>query len=574
MFAQSRASGFGPAARFFVATKGARSVLTKDLRISYFAPQTLQKTRVPVKLLQKIRSHWALLAYIALSMGILGWVAWDAFCFRLITYGGGVDYWEHTAAFYALLENLLDPRNPHVVSEASSPRFGPHFVLIAAFGKLIGVDAIDAMAIAAVLNTLLLLLGIYCFFRTYFRDARAPLYGLIVMFGSWLDAPYWSNVYKLSVYFSVAGYPSNAALALTLLGLYLTLELLRGERRRPGLLALSCVMWAYIYITHPLTAMMSFTAALALAATEPTVSWERQLEIGGTVVGGLVLAAIWPYYPALGMVVSGTTAKIKEGLAAGPSGQALHFFYAPSTLLGVGGVALLALPVLPYLAARRELLFVIIGILVMLGLFIVNLFLPIPLGHRFVLLAVFFLQVALVWVMLQLTPVGPKLPDWASQPLLRWGAALGVIALLLYCTGSNVASAMARFEERTSHEQSWIVRYGRRVGVIAGSHGVIFGLPKPSWPIPTFGPRVVTLFHANPLVADAKQRRQDSRRFFAQHTSDNERSSILARYGATHVLSDKDSSNASERFLKERGNMFQLPGGLRLYALRGDAGCH
>ncbi len=161
------------------------------------------------------------------------------------------------------------------------------------------------MAVAAVLNTALFLAGIWLFFRTYFRDARASLYGLVVMFGSWLQAPHFSNVYKLSVFFSDAGYPSTAALAITLLGLTLGVYLLRDSADHPWLLGLAAFGWAYLYITHPLTAMLAFTAAVLLAATEPGVTLKRRLWVAATVPAGVVLACFWPYYPALGMVVGG-----------------------------------------------------------------------------------------------------------------------------------------------------------------------------------------------------------------------------------------------------------------------------
>ena len=84
------------------------------------------------------------------------------------------------------------------------------FLLVGLVAALLGFTTIAgaSFALAKVLA------GIFLFFRRYFRDARASLYGLIVMFGSWLaDAPHFSNVYKLSVFFSVAGYPSTSALA-------------------------------------------------------------------------------------------------------------------------------------------------------------------------------------------------------------------------------------------------------------------------------------------------------------------------------------------------------------------------
>ena len=147
-----------------------------------------------MKLAQVLRERWTELAYLVLALGILAWVAWDAVSFRLITYSPGADYWEHTAVLRALLEDPWHPKHPLIAGSVSSPRFGPHFLIVALVGRAAGTDALGAMSIASVLNAALFLLGIYLFFREYFRDPRAPLLALVVMFGSWLDAPHFSNV--------------------------------------------------------------------------------------------------------------------------------------------------------------------------------------------------------------------------------------------------------------------------------------------------------------------------------------------------------------------------------------------
>src|SRR5262245_6790424 len=111
-----------------------------------------------------------------LSLGLLIWVTRDAFGTRIATFSAGSDYWEHAAALRALLENPFHPEHPMVKAEAPSPRFSPHFLLLALLGRAFGANALGAMGIAALVNTLLLLTGIFLFFKEYFRDVRAPLY--------------------------------------------------------------------------------------------------------------------------------------------------------------------------------------------------------------------------------------------------------------------------------------------------------------------------------------------------------------------------------------------------------------
>src|SRR6185312_15435273 len=116
-----------------------------------------------------------------------------------------------------------------------SSRFGPQFLLVALAARALNFDALGAMALTAVLNTLLFLSAIYLFFGSYFRHPLAPLYGLLVMFFGWWQGFHYSNVYALHVFFTVASYPSTTALGLTLLGFTLAVRLLRGELRHPRL---------------------------------------------------------------------------------------------------------------------------------------------------------------------------------------------------------------------------------------------------------------------------------------------------------------------------------------------------
>jgi hypothetical protein len=509
-----------------------------------------------------MRQRWPDLVFVALAAGILGWVAWDAFSFRLITHLPGSDYWEHTAVLRALIEDPLHPRHPSIVTTAGSPRFGPHYLAVALVAKVMRLGPIDAMALASVLNTTLFLLGIFLFFRRYFGDARASLYGLVVLFGSWLaDSPHFSNVYKLSVFFSVAGYPSTSALAVTLLVLTLVVRLLRGDTAPPALLALAALGVAYVYVTHPLTAMMSLTAVVALAATEPGVSRRRRVMVAAAVPAGLLLACLWPYYPALGMVAGGTTERVGRALAR--RNVPLHEFYSTGMLRQILGYTLLAVPCLGFFVVVRRHLFVVLGALAMLTVFVGSALVPVPLGHRFVLLAVFFLQVALVFLLLALTPSGDA---WPRHSRARVAAALGTGLFLVYLVVANVQQTRERFAEFRGGV-SPTVRVGRRIGQIAGKSGVVLGDPLPCWSVPTFGPRIVALHHSNPLVPDTDERTQQVRRFFAPGTPNRERESILRRYAVTHVLFTARKGGSAERFVERRGEAFSLPAGLTLYAL-------
>ncbi|HKO47127.1 MAG TPA: hypothetical protein VJV79_05350 [Polyangiaceae bacterium] len=525
------------------------------------------------------KRHWAGSLFVLLALGIWGWVSWEAAYVRMITWEAGSDYWEHSATLHALIENPWHPRHPHLATNAGSPRFGPQFLLIALIARALHWDALQAMTLCAVLNTLLFLCGIRAFFRSYFRHPLAPLYGLLVMFGGWWLGFHYSNVYALPVFFSVASFPSTTALGLTLLGFALEVRLLRGRAQQKQLTLLVLGLWAAaVFIIHPLTAMMSLPGALLLALAEPKVSWRLRFEVAGAVVVGCALSHFWPYFSPWVVARGG------HGEAADWAGQSvqqaadlqikkkLHEFYQPLALLQALGLGALTLLLLPYFLLRRERWFVGLGALSMLLPFVGNAFVELPLGHRFVLLAIVYLHIGLVWFLLRLTPGHAG----AFRFLRRrtWGtvSALLIAATLLVFCGHSLQLARSLFDDprfRTRRE-SPVIRNMRAFAGAAGPGAVVLSTPAVSWPLPTFGPKVLVLFHQDPLVPDANQRAHWVRRFLAASTSDDERRTILARYGVSHVLLQREAGSVV-RFLAKTSTVRMLGTGYRLYTLSPNA---
>jgi hypothetical protein len=509
-----------------------------------------------------------------LSLGILVWVSWDAFSFRLVSFNAGADYWEHTAVLHALLIDPIHPGHPLIASDIGSPRYNPHLLLAALLSRPFTDDALDAMGVSAVLNTALFCLGIGWFCRAYFRDSRAAFVGLVVFFGAWYDAPHFSNVYELDIFFSVAGYPSTAALGMTMIGLALTTKVLRSSHTRwPWLLGLT-LLWADVYITHPLTATMGLSACVLLALTEPGVVRRDRLRVGGTALLGFLLAGFWPYYPALSMVARGTAARVQRELELGTA--PLHQFYSQEMLFRIVGYSLLALPVLAYFLVRRRHLFAPLSALLMILVFVVSAFLDIPLGHRYVLLAMPFLHIALVWLLLSLVPRAGTTTLLARRPV-KIVAALAVAGFLSFLAVTNVSMAHARFAKVSpsfTPRESPTVRLGRRVAEITGRDAVVLATPLSSWSLPTFGPKIVALHHTNPMIGDSAARKGDVMKFLAAGTRPDERRRILEHYAVTHVLASAPLSRSLARFLKEHGTEHPLPGRATLYAVRGPSPRH
>jgi hypothetical protein len=521
-----------------------------------------------------VARHWSTAASVLVAVAMVGCILCAELRLRAGTFSDLSDYWEHAAVLRALMDHPFRPSNPHLAIATSSPRFGPIAVLVALASRALGLDAPNGLSLAAVLNTALFVLGIWLFFRTYFRDRRAGLYGLLVMLGSWWEAWTFTSVYQPKVLLSVACYPWLAAFGVTLLGLAFALRVLRAQKVR-AVDWVGLVCWAaLVLLTHQLTAVMGLAALCLLAVTEPRVALARRACVVATAFAGCALAALWPYFSVFGLLAGGQqdagwVGRTVQAAVEGPARVKLHRFYRWNELLPALGLGLLGVAFLPYFFLRWRRMFVGLGVLAMLGPFALNAFVPLPLGHRFVLLAVFFLHVAVVWLALALTPGSPEFPAWLDKRWLRPVCLLLVWTVLLTFGYHNVQRTKQEwnyFAYFARHGESAYMRYARSVAAVAGTQAVIMAEPRAAWPIPAFGPKVVALQHANPFVADAEQRDADVESFFSNAT-EQRRLEIVRQYRVSHVLVKREPRGTLRSFLIAHARREPLPAGFSLYFL-------
>ncbi len=550
------------------------------------SPSSLVPSRAAVRKL--LACEWATLVYLLLSTALLTWISWDAYGPRLVTFGPGSDIWEHTATLRALIDDPLHPRNPHLVSTASSPRFTPHYLLIALVSRLFGMrDALDASGIAALANTALFLGGLYAFFRTYFTDARAPLYALIVSLCGWWDAWSFSNVYQLSVFFSVASYPSTAALGVSFFGLAAVCHCLRLPEPRRGWLVAVVGIFAYLLLAHPLTAVFGVGAAVLLCLFHPDVTPKQRLVIVAAVVTGAAISHLWPYFSPFKVMLGGDAPEAQwiertvDRAAQGSIPRRLHQFYDRRGLIRALGIALAGIPLALGLFFSRRHRFMAVGAVGLVTAFALNVFVRIPLGHRIVLLAIPFLHMTVVWALLKLTP-GFKEGTWLRLDTWprRIAASLVIAALLAPFAHNAFERAQNRFQSLPKryrspksgvYPPSPVVKLARAVAEKAGPDAVVLADVGRSWSLPTFGPRVVALLHKNPLVPDNVARMSAVSAALAGGTTDAKREAILKRYSVTHVMMKGRTPTQLRKFLEKSGTRISLPDGYELYALtQGD----
>lgn len=524
----------------------------------------------------RLGRHWATIAYMALAALLVFWIGHEASTTRLITYSQGTDYWEHSAAVRALLESPTSPGNPHLRSQASSPRYNPLYLGLALIGRGLSLDVLTLMSMASAFNVMLYVGGAFWFFSSYFSDRRAPLYGLVVLLTSWWQSWHFSNVYHLEMLPSVGAYPSTSALGLTWFCFALVTSALRFGAT-PWRLSCVGALAALVFLVHQLTAMLALTGMGLLALLEPSKGNSRRVPVLGAMVLGLALTHFWPYYSPFA-VLAGGEHEATTGWAGQTAAQALganishrpnREFYDLDNLLDAAGLALPGLLFAVVLLAKRKHLFIPLGLGAMLVPFTANLFVRVPLGHRFVLLAMVYLHLAFVWGLLWLTPGYHDAASWVKR--WRWFGAITALAVgstLAFGVVHNVPRAKARVARVEYRRLSPFLNYARQVGRYAGEDAVVLGGARDSWPIPTFGPKVVALYHVNPLVPDGVQRTRDVASFFRRSSPPETRDEILHKYSVTHVLVDGRSPRSLRRYLEARGTSRRLAAGYRLYTLK------
>lgn len=505
------------------------------------------------------------------ATGLIGWLGWTVFSYPVFTQSLNNDFWEHSAAIREWMADLWHPKNPHLATDTGSPRYMPFYFVLAAMGKMLGLQAIDTLRIGAVFNVAFLSLGAFLFFRLYFRHSLAPLVGLVVLLTGWGMAWTWSNVYQLRGLLYVAPYPSTFSFAATLVCLWLQTSLLRSDAPSIGKFIGLAVLIALAFASHPLTGALAVGAAGLLALTHPNVRPRTRITAIAALGAGLLLAELWPYYSIFQVTLGVSGGEAKSWVNGGdfawdarPRELLSHPFYAPTTVLAALGPALAGFLCLIFLCRKREYRFILFGALSMLLPYFINLIYPIPLGHRFLLFAIFFLHLAMIWAALDLI-----------QRLAQTGAASLAVKLAAGFMGTvlagglafNVAFAQFDYRRHVANWQPVPATIGKVVRSVP-ANGVVMAQPMLAWPIPTFGGKVISLFHPNPMVPDQADRKRDVARFFDAETPVTQRRHILHQYGATHVLIDTtDTADSVLTYLYLNGTITETMDTLQLIAL-------
>jgi hypothetical protein len=479
----------------------------------------------------------------------------------------------HMASVRELARGELPPRHNLVDAHTPQGHYGPYLVLLGTLSRWTGAGPRALLYTAGVANLVAFLLVFRLAANRFAGTAAGEWSALaaLLLWGPW-PAPVmrwsawgWPGTTSLADAQNFF-YPQHAAVVLLLVVLLLVAVLpapgspddrrdadptpARAWGRRAAVAAL---VSALLIATHPFTALALPVALTALALAQ-VVRRRPAARPGALALGlpvlGLAVAALWPYYPVLGLLKAFTVPAFREPLAglAGPAGAPISATLPPQPPLpdlGILGPALLGLVGCAGLALRGR----PFPLLWALGTLLLSTFPLLPLRQRF------FLFSALP---LHLGAAALLAAAWSRGRVAR------VAALLLLLAGAASAGQRLRFVlgqepidlafvARHTPADAVILSDPRTSNAIAGLTGRKIVAPE--------GPDLFL------LMEGGGRRVTDVERFLAAGTEPPERHAILARWRVTHVLVDR---------LSRGGPDLPYPvvyegGGYVLYDVRGRA---
>lgn len=531
--------------------------------------------------------------YVVLAVAVGTWLIWDAAFFRLASFVPTTDYWEYTAVFAEWLQNISGPGNPHVDDPALSSRFMPYFWALTFIGLLFQLDAIDLMGLSAVINYLLIVIGIWRFTNDYFNDAWAPLAGFFAIFLLWGAAWPWEGLHELSSFFYVAGYPSTFVFGLSLISFSVVIRLMRTDDSLFIHTLLLMMLAALMFLCQPLTAVFGLVGCSLLALTEPADSRKRRTVVLMALVLGTVIAELWPYFSPwkilLGLYGEGGEAWAGF-MAFDPAGRLLSgawqsYFYDPEVVLSILGPALLGIFACLWLWRRGKRRFIVWGAVLMSIPYFLNFFFEISGAPQFLLFTVIYLQLAVVWVILAV------IDAWRTEPrsALATPMLLSVLACMFVLGGFHVWALSIQFDnrsfspltrtvlDRSSHlpESMNVVDVYAQLTERMEYNDVVLTTAQLGWPVPTVRGKVVALHRENPMLEDQQERRAATGYFFYDRSaSDASRSGIAKHYGATYVLTSSNDTRIRQdvyNWLDQHSRLTAAIGDYRMYRLMSSA---
>ncbi|MEU6823787.1 hypothetical protein ABZ921_24400 [Streptomyces atriruber] len=457
----------------------------------------------------------------------------------------------HAATIERLRHHLADPGNPLVDADTPSPYYSPWMLLLGSLAKVTGLGTFVVLRVAALVGLGLLVTGVVHLVRTFSARRTAPPLALLCLLLLWGPTLFnWSGFLGLNSLALTISYPSTFALGLS----FHFWALLRKALRGAGWA--SCLglglLWSVILLSHQFTGVVASCGGLAMVlGARPWPSRAVLVRLGGGLVVGLAVLALWPYYSFFDLFGSGSLEQIH---------RSLYRHLLPHFGLALLGVAALALR---WRRDRRDplVLFFLLGAAMFAAGGLT--------GHyswgRVLPAALIPAQLAAALEVFEVFEANRAGVRRAFAGLLGVALLAGAwtqAGTLGYAVPRDALPARVAAKYKPPWPgYNWLpqeVKYG----------DVVMAKTFPSRQIPAYGPYTVAPGYPDFFLSDQEQRLAAVRDYFAAGTPRAERLDILRRYGVRWVVEYPGDGGlrADDSALRRAG---VGPKGQVLYEVRG-----
>lgn len=452
-------------------------------------------------------------------------------------WGAGFDVWEHAAAIRELARHPWHPHHPQLAIDAPHQFFSPYSLAWGLVSRVTGIGPFGILAIASLVNLLLLLFAIKVFVDRLSARRHVAFWTVLFTLLLWgANTWFFSGFSHANVLWIDLPYPATFVCALILLTLTSFLVYL-DDNNWPWLVGIA-LSFACVFLTHPADApfLAVGLGVLALARGRPGTRVANLVLVVVVVAVGYAMATAWPYYDLRSLLFGAENARFRAATRSGD-----HDMY-----VAVYSRAFLALLGVPFVVLRlvrsrgRD----AVGLL-FLGALAIYCY-----GWqserwsygRVVVYAVLFLHVALADGRVSAAEAADRAGEIA-RPLLTW-LRVTTVALLLFA-GTYMRNGLAQATPMATALPARLVRddgnlvHTSRLAFVArwAGHGeVVMADPLHGWPLPAYGAKTVTTIHPLAFVPSADARVADVARFFAATTSVDLRRQLIRRYHVRFVL--------------------------------------
>ncbi|MHC4996850.1 MAG: hypothetical protein ACYTGQ_17570 [Planctomycetota bacterium] len=480
------------------------------------------------------------------------------------------DYWEHLAAMRAFAQDVLNPPNPYLALDQPTHLFTPYHLLWGSIAGLIGTHPMTLLPVAGGLNALLFAIACQQLAARVLGDRRHALLLAAILLGLWFNPWQWSGFYHLGLLPLTSVYPYWFAFPIALLAIARFVPEVQPHSDEDELEGsptfvlpspprmIGCVaLVALVFLCHPLTGTFLILTLGLIALTHTQATLKQKTALVAVPLAGLLLAFAWPCFPVFGAVVNiGGATPVEAAEAsyafAGEHARFYELFFLRTAPAMIGLIFLL--PAL----LRRPRSWIALGFVAALAIYLLNLVtLQSSVLGRYVIYVVFFLHLGVASLLVHHTGPGSKL-----RPLKPITGALLAVCLLL-----QVPACLSHLGA-VGHSTVGYYNTFRPIASAIEPGDVVMAPPEESWVIaPVTGCTVVPVIHDNPFLDDYAQRRDDTRLFFSDDATLEQRLTIMQTYNAGYLLLANDQ-NAIARQLTGRLILERELAGYMFYRLR------